>query len=66
MMLDKYRTLRQMASKEIIIKKSRFIGYGKPVESEAEAVAFIEEIKKQHWNATHNCSDSTEIGRAHV
>lgn len=56
MMLDKYRTLRQMASKEIIIKKSRFIGYGKPVESEAEAVAFIEEIKKQHWNATHNCS----------
>ncbi|QJC51279.1 YigZ family protein [Paenibacillus albicereus] len=55
-MLDRYRTLREPGSKEIVIKKSRFIGYGRPVESEAEAVAFIEEIKKLHWNATHNCS----------
>ncbi|MBW7476564.1 YigZ family protein [Paenibacillus oenotherae] len=55
-MLNKFRTVRQQGDKEIIIKKSRFIGYGKPVESEAEAVAFIEEIKKLHWNATHNCS----------
>ncbi|MCQ6559104.1 YigZ family protein [Paenibacillus mendelii] len=55
-MLDKYKTLRKQASKEIVIKKSRFIGYGKPVESEEEAIAFIEEIKKQNWNATHNCS----------
>ncbi|UVI31437.1 YigZ family protein [Paenibacillus spongiae] len=55
-MLDKYKTVRQQASKEIVIKKSRFIGYGKPVDSEEEAVAFIEEIKKQNWNATHNCS----------
>lgn len=39
-----------------MIKKSRFIGYGKPVTSEAEAIAFIEELKKQHWNANHNCS----------
>ncbi|MCM3749828.1 YigZ family protein [Paenibacillus pasadenensis] len=55
-MLDSYRTLGGPGSKEIIIKKSRFIGYGRPVSSEEEAVAFIEEIKKQHWNATHNCS----------
>jgi uncharacterized YigZ family protein len=55
-MLNRYKTLRQQASKEIVIKKSRFIGCGKPVESEAEAIAFIEEIKKLHWNATHNCS----------
>lgn len=55
-MLDKYKTVRQQASKEIVIKKSRFIGYGKPVDSEEEAIAFIEEIKKQNWNATHNCS----------
>ncbi|WP_339279721.1 YigZ family protein [Paenibacillus sp. FSL W8-1187] len=55
-MLDRYRTLREPGSKEIVIKKSRFIGYGRPVESEAEAIAFIEEIKKLHWNATHNCS----------
>lgn len=55
-MLDRYKTVRQASSKEIVIKKSRFIGHVMPVESEEEAVAFIEEIKKKHWNATHNCS----------
>ncbi|ASS68871.1 MULTISPECIES: YigZ family protein [unclassified Paenibacillus] len=55
-MLDRYKTLREPGVKEIVIRKSRFIGHGRPVASEAEAVAFIEEIKKQHWNATHNCS----------
>ncbi|ANA79163.1 YigZ family protein [Paenibacillus glucanolyticus] len=55
-MLDRYKTVRQAGSKEIVIKKSRFIGHVMPVESEEEAVAFIEEIKKKHWNATHNCS----------
>ncbi|SDW45580.1 YigZ family protein [Paenibacillus sp. CF384] len=55
-MQPRYKTLRQQASKEIVIKKSRFIGYGKPVTSEAEAIAYIEELKKLHWNASHNCS----------
>jgi len=55
-MLEQYKTVRQFGSKEIVIKKSRFIGYGKPVANEEEAIAFIDEIKKQHWNATHNCS----------
>lgn len=41
---------------EIIEKKSRFIATLKPVESEEEAVAFIEEMKKKYWNARHNCS----------
>ncbi|TVX91957.1 YigZ family protein [Paenibacillus agilis] len=55
-MLETYKTVREYGSKEIVIKKSRFIGYAKPVKTEEEAVAFIEEIKKKHWNATHNCS----------
>lgn len=55
-MLERYKTVRQAGEKEIVIKKSRFIGQIKPVETEEEAVAFIEEIKKRHWNATHNCS----------
>ncbi|WP_059051485.1 YigZ family protein [Paenibacillus senegalimassiliensis] len=55
-MLEKYKTVRQAGEKEIVIKKSRFIGYVKPVENEADAILFIEEIKKKHWNATHNCS----------
>jgi len=55
-MLAKYATVRQYGEAEIVIKKSRFIGHAKPAESEEEAVAFVEEIKKRHWNATHNCS----------
>lgn len=55
-MLNRYKTLRQQASGEIVIRKSRFIGHGKPVESEAEAAAFIDEIKRQHRDASHNCS----------
>ena len=55
-MLLKYATVRQYGESEIVIKKSRFIGHAKPAESEEEAVRFIEEIKKRHWNATHNCS----------
>jgi len=54
--LLKYATVRQYGESEIVIKKSRFIGHAKPAESEEEAVRFIEEIKKRHWNATHNCS----------
>ncbi|TFE28165.1 YigZ family protein [Cohnella luojiensis] len=55
-MLAKYSTVRNYGSEEIVIKKSRFIGHAKPVESEAEAVAFIDELKKKYWDATHNCS----------
>lgn len=54
-MLARYRTLRREGAREIVIKKSRFIGYGKPVTSEDEAIAFIESIRKKHWDATHNC-----------
>ncbi|AKG33697.1 YigZ family protein [Paenibacillus durus] len=55
-MLEQYRTVRSSGSKEIVIRKSRFIGHVMPVETEEEAVQFIEDIKKKHWDATHNCS----------
>ncbi|AOZ92176.1 YigZ family protein [Paenibacillus crassostreae] len=55
-MIESYKTVRRSGSNEIVIKKSRFIGHVMPVSTESEAVAFIEDIKKQHWNATHNCS----------
>ena len=41
---------------EIVEKKSRFIATVKPVETEEEAVAFINEMKKKYWDARHNCS----------
>ena len=41
---------------EITEKKSHFIATVKPVQSEEEAVAFINETKKKYWDARHNCS----------
>ncbi|WP_238188447.1 YigZ family protein [Paenibacillus sp. L3-i20] len=55
-MLNRYSTVRAESNKEIVIKRSRFIGYAKPVETEEEAVAYIDEIKRLHRSATHNCS----------
>lgn len=49
-----YRTVYSRGSDEIIINKSRFIGYSMPIESEKEAIDFIEEIKSIHRDATHN------------
>lgn len=51
-----YRVVYQGGEGEIIEKKSRFIATVKPVESEEEAVTFINEMKKKYWDARHNCS----------
>ncbi len=50
------RILIEGGTGEIIEKKSRFIATVRNVESEEEAAAFIEEMKKKYWDATHNCS----------
>ncbi|MGD6854721.1 YigZ family protein [Bacillus infantis] len=55
-MLPSYKTVKGFAEHEIIIQKSRFIAHISRAETEEEALAFIQEIKKAHWNATHNCS----------
>lgn len=51
-----FRVVYQGGEGEIVEKKSRFIATVKPVESEEEAVAFINEMKKKYWDARHNCS----------
>ncbi|MFC0559275.1 YigZ family protein [Halalkalibacter alkalisediminis] len=56
MTLATYQTVKGRGKHEIIIQKSRFIAFFDRVETEAEAQAFIEKIKKEHWNANHNCS----------
>lgn len=55
-MLSRYFTVKEYGEHEIIIQKSRFIAQIKRAETETEAQAFIQEVKKKHWNATHNCS----------
>ena len=52
-------TIKQAHSIENVISKSRFIAYIKPVSTENEAKAFIDEIKTKHKYATHNCSAYT-------
>lgn len=54
-MLKSYRTLLAPGEETILIKKSRFIGYAMPIQSEEEGLAFISSIQKKHWDATHNC-----------
>ena len=53
-MATEYRTVKEFNSDEYIVKRSRFIGYAKPVTTVDEANAFIAEIKSKHWDATHN------------
>ena len=52
--MESYRTVKQETCAEFIEKRSKFIGYIKPVQTEEEAIAFIQSIKSKHWDATHN------------
>ena len=52
--MSTYKTLHEFGMDEVIIEKSTFIGYAKPIKTEEEAVEFINEIKKKHKYATHN------------
>lgn len=50
-----YRTLGQFRSDEMIIRRSRFIGWGAPVATEDDALALLEQIRSEHPQATHHC-----------
>ena len=49
-----YKTVKESAQAEYITKKSRFIGYAAPVTADAQAMEFIEAVRKKHRDATHN------------
>ena len=50
-----YITVCSEASDEIVIQKSRFIGYAAPCETEDEALAFLRKIRDRHRDARHCC-----------
>lgn len=52
---EPYKIVERGGSGEIEEKKSRFIANVSPVETEEEALAFIESMKKRYWDARHNC-----------
>lgn len=54
-MSDQYKIVYRGGQGEITEKKSRFIAHVHPAANEEEAIAFIGQVKKQHWEARHNC-----------
>ena len=48
--------IREEVSHSITVERSRFIAYIKPVFDEDEYKAYLKEIRKKHYNATHVCS----------
>lgn len=61
-----YRVVYEGGEGEIVEKKSRFIATVRPIETEEEAVAFINEMKKKYWDARHNCSAFVIGGRQEI
>ncbi|MDO4261087.1 MAG: YigZ family protein [Eubacteriales bacterium] len=54
-MTEQYDTVYRGGQGEIVEKKSRFIATVRPVGTEEEALAFVEEMRKKYWDARHNC-----------
>lgn len=52
---DKIYVPYQEAESEFVEKRSRFIGHIWPVDSEDQAQELIRRVKKQHYDARHNC-----------
>ena len=53
--MEEYLVPSGFGEDEFTEKKSRFIGRVWPVETEEEALEKIQQMKKQHYDATHNC-----------
>lgn len=54
-MADSIKIVYRSGEGELIEKKSRFIATVAPVETEDQALAFIERMRKKYWDASHNC-----------
>jgi len=63
-MLASVKTVYRQAEAKVIEKKSRFIASVLPIQAEPEAIAFIEGLRKKHYNASHNCY-AYQIGERH-
>lgn len=54
-MIDSFITLSGTSCEEVVISKSRFIGYASPCENEQSALAFLHRIREEHKTASHHC-----------
>lgn len=62
MALKPYKTPLKASKTEFVVNRSRFIGRCFPVTSEEEAITRLEEIRKLHYDATHNCYAYSLLG----
>lgn len=53
--MDTYLTVLDETTTEYVEKRSRFITTLRHCETEAEASAFLDEMRSKYWDATHNC-----------
>ncbi len=53
--MKEYYVTSEKGKSEIVEKKSRFIAHVIPINSEDEALEAIEALKKEYWDARHNC-----------
>ena len=51
-----YKTITASGEAEFTIQRSRFITHTAPIQNEAEAQAFLQQIKKHYYDARHSCS----------
>lgn len=54
-MIDAYLTITAPSTGEFKDRGSKFFAYASPVCSEAEALAFLEGMRKEHFKARHHC-----------
>lgn len=54
-MLTQYRTISEAKETLIIEKKSKFIATVYPVQTVLDAENYLNKIRKQYYDATHNC-----------
>jgi uncharacterized YigZ family protein len=50
-----YNVVADFGEAEYVVERSRFIGRALPVESEEEALAYVDEVKEEHYDARHVC-----------
>lgn len=53
--MSNYKSIHTYGRDEVIINKSKFIGTAHPVENEEQAIEFIDRVRKEFKDATHNC-----------
>ncbi|ELZ15884.1 hypothetical protein C478_04079 [Natrinema thermotolerans DSM 11552] len=53
-MSDTYRTVAASATAEFVVQGSEFLGHVRPVDSVSAAEAFVETVREEYADATHN------------